>query len=52
MTLASSMPKTKHDMGPIASFEKALNMSWEDIKESGIIWPPAQAKIIILNFLT
>ncbi len=38
---------------PIANFEKALNMYWEQIKE---IWhsfcPPAQAQTIILNFLT
>ncbi len=54
MTLDSSRPKTKNMIwAPIANFEKALNMSWEQIKE---IWhsfcPPAQAQTVILNFLT
>ncbi len=53
MTLEVQGLKQNMIWAPIANFEKALNMSWEQIKE---IWhsfcPPTQAQTVILNFLT
>jgi hypothetical protein len=37
---------------PIANFEKALNMSWEHIKEIWHSFAPQLKPKLILNFLT